>query len=559
MSHTRQIYNIWSLGIGPAPSTGYHFENYNSEGINTPELTLFDSNRIKQIDRVQDFTYNFNIDRTNLSHLGQRSLIDRVIVNRPPIQVNFSYLIAGIRNEDRLGLVVNYPDVTNTPINTGEICCFKNFTGWETDARNIFLSISPDYNDLNERIGDNLTSGPLSPKDLYVFGFGNCYFNSYSVNAAVGQFPRASIGYICDNVMGYASGSGMNIPAVYPKSGNLVTGPRFTIPHADSIITPSVLKPSDITLQIIQDTVPNSFDYLYLYNIQTSLYNKIQLSGEINNETFLISNGVSNPTGNIYSGIYIKNLTDNSYNRLLGTGIDGNQDIVVYSGINNPTNNFYNFIYMKNIVTNNYGKINTSGLFSGENVVINSNLNPLAISYPVDAYFGINSSGAPIQSFDISVQLDREDLRSIGYVLPIDRRVNFPIFADINLSTIVNDNVTGNLIDKLNRNESYDILINMYNPRCPGSTGQIGAQYKIKNAKFVKTDYNYNIGNNLIANFGFQAEIDVDNAAKGLFISGLLNAPFPEFPYNYLVLENNKTGLVLLEDGNPIIIANAPE
>lgn len=563
MPRYRQIYNIFGLYAGRSPATGYHYFNYNNEPKNDSNLTIFDFNGLGQIDRVQSFNYGFQTSHTNLSHLGKRDLINRIIVNRPSVQVNFNYLMAGVRNEHRLGMIANFPDAAGEPTYDSEICCFKNFTGFQTDPRNLFLAIAPDNLDLNNRITDNITPSTLDPSTLFVFGFGNCYMNSYSIRASVGALPEASIGYICDNVQGYSSGSGCNIPAVYPKSGNIVTGPKFTIPHSRTVTSPSVILPKDITLQITQDSLVNTYDYIYLWNVQTSLYNKIELSGAVSNETLVISNGIGSPASNSYSGMYLQNVTDNSYNQLYTSGADGNQNLLVYSGITNPASNYFSYLYLKNVSTNNYTKLNTSGIFSGENIVIDpsSLATGIIVSYPTNAYFGVNSSGAPIQSFDMSIQLDREDLRSIGYVLPIDRRINFPIFADINLSTIVDNNTSDNLVDKLHENETYDLLINMYNPGCSRlSTREIAIQYKIKNAKFTKTEYSYNIGNNLVANFGFQAEIDVDNPSKGLFISGLYNADFPEYPYNYLVVENNRTGFLLMEDtSNPLIIFNTPE
>jgi hypothetical protein len=252
------------------------------------------------------------------------------------------------------------------------------------------------------------------------------------MSASVGSFPHCSVGYVCDNILINSSGSGANIPAVFPKSGNLVSGVLFTIPRAESNVNPSVVRPEDISLKI-----------------------------------------------------YNSNLTS-------------------------ETN---------------------------------------------DALLGIASSGMAIQSFDIKLNLPREELKSIGYVLPLDRRINFPVFADINISTIIGDNKSCNLADILNINANYGLLINLYNHSCDTNPNNktIAIQYKIQNAKYTSTSYSYDIGNNLIGNFGFVAEIDVSQE-KGMFISGTLNVPAPDFPYDFLLLESNKTGFLFTEDDNLIII-----
>lgn len=432
----RQIYNIWNVYAGSAPATGYHYSDYNNEGHNNPQLTIFDNNLLQQIDRINSFQYSFTTQKENITQLGNRGLTNRAIVNRPEIRINFNYWIAGVSNESKLGLVVNYPDITGHPILDSDICCISNFTGQNTDYRNIFVAVAPDNNDLNERIGDAFSTlegrNDINPSGLFVFGFGNCYLTSYNINASVAQIPQASVEYVCDNIIAHSSGSGVNIPAIHSKSGNLVHGIKFTIPRAESYPSPSILRPSDIIFKIQEN------------NIETK-----------------------------------------------------------------------------------------------------------------NAIFGFSSSGMAIQSCDIRMNLDRENMRSIGHAATIDRRLNFPVLVDIGLSSVIDNNISGNLVQILNENKSYNILINMYNPGCEPLTGRhIGMQLKIQNVKYEQTNYRYGLNGNLIGDFSFLAEIDVDNINKGFFISGMYNRPFPEFPFNFLVLENNRSGFLYTEDNNLIIVSD---
>lgn len=433
MSRFRQIHNIWGVYASEPPATGFCYSNYVDEKHNNSQLGFFDNNLLHQIDRIQNFNYNFSIERDNLKQLGTRGLVGRPIVNRPSIQVNFDYLMVGVRNENRLGFIVNYNDVTGRPILDREICCFSNFTGQDTDYRNLFVAVSPDQEDLANRIKDiENPNADIHPSGLFVFAFGNCYLNSYKINVSVGQFPVASVGYICDNVMAYSSGSGVNIPAVLPKTGTLMPNVNFTIPRNISIPSPSVIRPKDIYLQIFN------------------------------------------------------------------TGFS---------------------------------------------------------DMPLGALFGVSSSGMPIQSFDMSINLERQDLRSVGYVLPIDRRLNFPIMAELNFSSIIGDNYSGNLIDILNKNQDYALLINMYNPSCNSTGKEIAIQYKINNSKFNGATYNYGINNNLIGTFAFSAEIDI-STEKGLFISGSLNIPDTDsYLNNFLLLGNNYTGFLFIENNDLLIVS----
>ena len=427
----RQIHNIWGLYAGPNNPTGYHYADYNGERHNNPQLSIFDENLLKDIDRVSSFRYDISVDRENFTQLGTKGLIKRAIVNLPTINFDFNYYLVGVRNEDRLGFVVNYPNITGQPILDQETSFFSNFTGWSTDCRNIFLGIAPNDIDINKNIGDQFTNSILHPSGIAVIGFGNCYVQSYAFNASVGAFPEANVGYTCENVIVLASGSGAQIPAILPKSGHLVSGVKFTIPRYDSPATPSVIRPGDINLKI----------------------------GSFNNS------------------------------------------------------NFYE---------------------------------------TTEAIFGVNSSGLNIQSFNIRANLDREALKSIGYYGVIDRRLNHPILVDIDITTIIDNHRSGNLAHFLHRNESYDLLINMYNPSC--TSREVALQYKIRNAKFTNVNYSHEVYNKLIGNFKFSAEIEIGNRYKDMYVSGILNETIPEFPYNYLRLEANKTGFLYTEEGNLLIV-----
>ncbi len=561
----REVYNIFGVYAGSSPATGYHFEDYNQIPHNNSNLTIFDSNRIKPLDRIFNLEYGFSIDRQNITQLGTRGLTKRVIVTRPDIQLNFDYYIAGVRNENNLGLNVNYLDVENNPIYTEDICAFKNLTGYDTDGRNIFVAICPDDNDLNNRIYSINSGGDIRPQDLFVYGFGNCYLNSYRVQAAIGTIPQASVSYICDNMMAYSSGSGANVPAVLPKTGELVPNVKFVIPPQITVPTPSVIRNSDIEVSILQssEVFASTSTELYLFNISTNLYNKIYISGNEDNENIVIENGQSLSTGaqsGIYSGIFLYNTTTNDFNQIISSGANGTQNLIVYSGITGGFPNavpIFPYLLLQNITNNQTVQLNTTGNYNNENVIIYDTTGSVGslfnTTYPIDATFGTNTQNIPIQSFNLSVDLQREDLRTIGYVLPLDRKLNFPIFVSFDFSTIVGENQTGNLPNFLRQDKDYDFLVNMYNHTC--DTGrEVGIQYKIMGAKLENINYGISTTNKLIANFAFLAEIDIENQQNNLFISGLLNEPFPEFPYDFLRLETNKTGFLLTEDNNLIVL-----
>ncbi len=137
---------------------------------------------------------------------------------------------------------------------------------------------------------------------------------------------------------------------------------------------------------------------------------------------------------------------------------------------------------------------------------------------------GFKYSDIKIQSYEISLPLNREPLNSIGYKLPIDRQISFPVFTDLNFNLIPGDLQTGSLENLMNRNIDYNIAIKLKNPiNSSQDAGKVAVQYNFRKAKFESINYNSQIGDSETADLSFRTEIDPDDLTKGFFMSGLLN------------------------------------
>jgi len=140
MARNQIIYNVQDIFMGPSPASGYHFINY-SGGLNnnhedlpyvTYEAFQYKSpnpaivhayipkdknentfprnhNLLKRLDRIQEFNYSISSERTNINQIGKAATIDRIHLTKPEINLNFSYLVASLKNEARMGFNVNYP------------------------------------------------------------------------------------------------------------------------------------------------------------------------------------------------------------------------------------------------------------------------------------------------------------------------------------------------------------------------------------------------------------------------------------------------------------------
>ena len=177
------------------------------------------------------------------------------------------------------------------------------------------------------------------------------------------------------------------------------------------------------------------------------------------------------------------------------------------------------------------------------------------IAYP-DLYdLGFKYSDIKIQSYDIDLPLNREPLSALGYKLPIDRQITFPVFTDLGFSFIVGDLQTGSVENLTNKNLDYNIVIKLKNPTNAASNSQkVAVQYDFKGAKFESINYTNQIGGQETASLLYKTEIDPDNLTKGFFISGLLNVSGIQTLQGFILKED---GFALLqENGDKLYSTN---
>jgi hypothetical protein len=263
MSLNRIIYNAEALYVGPSPSSGQHFvdiygnlNDYYWSGDNNYNL-------IRPVTRVQAINYGINFDRTEIKQLGSRSLAAFPLIQYPTINLDFSYLSAGIANEYRLGLDVNYQQLNITKSgqtvysDNYSICCISGLLdrnlNWDgdryrfsyQDKKNYFICVNKSGEDVNQF---NTSQKPnFSALDVYCFG--DAQINSYHARGAVGEFPVVNVSLISDNLTIYGSGSGINIPALDPVTRNS-SNFRAVIPSSFDGSFVSTLLPSDTTVNI---------------------------------------------------------------------------------------------------------------------------------------------------------------------------------------------------------------------------------------------------------------------------------------------------------------------
>lgn len=416
MPTNRVIYNNQLLMVGPAPASGYFFADTN--GVPTP-VPVGTYNLIQPLKRTQSFSYSIEANPLRVSEIGAPNNLYDYNLAAPLVNIDFDYLISDLRNEVRLGFYVklspNNLDQLDggIPYPSGNILSGFSFGdqlyGYSgvlnsqtnntirypftyRDKRNIFLVISPYGDDVINNLN---ISGGIS--GMNVLGFGNCYINSYKINAQVGDFPKANVSYVAENVIFYSSGVSGISPYIEPKSGNVNSNIRFNIPtyntaYEESGNALSVLQPGDILLDI--------FD--------------------------------------------------------AGTNSKSKSNIIVQDAL--------------------------------------------------------------IQSFDISLPLERESLNSLGYEFPLDRQINTPITVNTNFNAILrNLFFSGYISDNITKEQKYDLVFKL------NKTGTTIIRYDIRGAKLKNYNYSSNIGSNSNISFSFYADMDLTYPSQnGLYMSGVL-------------------------------------
>jgi hypothetical protein len=189
----------------------------------------------KQLNRVQSANYSFEVSRQDINQYGQLASIDRIILEQPTVNFDFSYYLNSGENEANLGLSVatgvGIIATAGTPALSGILTNNK-------DTNNYYILTVGEGKDANI---DGKTGGKT-------IGIGNGFLSSYSMEASVGNIPTVSINGEGMNMRFYADISG-TLPTINPEDGSSVAG-TFTIPSPVTGDGYSALRPGDVDLTI---------------------------------------------------------------------------------------------------------------------------------------------------------------------------------------------------------------------------------------------------------------------------------------------------------------------
>lgn len=235
-----------------------------------------------QIWGLQSLNWNWSNPKQDVQVYGLGAPITRETVESPQVTLDFSYYVTNANNEYRLGF-----ETLN-----GATSVLTRILAQTADDKNYFVYVAPEGQDAVNRSGSDSCS---------VIGFGNGFINSYSLEAAVGGFPTASVQVQALNYKTYTSGTNCPVPTVNPTDGleTAVNNPSYTfsVPYirnaynsgmfdgvAGNTGTPPVILPGDIVLTLSR-AVPTAAGYTGLfYDYSSACIQSFNLSYDMNRQ-----------------------------------------------------------------------------------------------------------------------------------------------------------------------------------------------------------------------------------------------------------------------------------
>lgn len=217
MARTKTISQNVAIIAGPAPATGISTHN---------SLT-------NALWAVTALDYSWSQNKNDVLHYGYLAPRERVATDPPEVTLDFSYYLHDGYNEDVLGFIMS-----------GATSTVADFLNRTEDERNYFVFIAPE--------GQDAFSVNGASTGVEVLGIGNGFINSYSIEAAVGDFPTASIQVQGLNIRSYTGAVNQALPAVNPTTGLEITGSgtTFTIGALTTGSSVNVLRPGDIEVTL---------------------------------------------------------------------------------------------------------------------------------------------------------------------------------------------------------------------------------------------------------------------------------------------------------------------
>lgn len=229
-NRARVIYQSEALYAGTVDATGHHFtasaDNWATKtGYGTTgEIPAGADARtgIMQLRRVQSANYSFSVNRQDVNQFGQLARIDSVSIEPPTVTLDFSYYLTNGLNEKLLGFNVSG---TSSAL-SDELLLGKTAAAQNPGGKNFFILTTSESSDA--------VKNKDAESEKSVIALGNGFVSNYSIEAAVGGMPTASVTIDGLNLRSYTGTANLPIPAIDTQFGTPISDVQFSLPPAIS-------------------------------------------------------------------------------------------------------------------------------------------------------------------------------------------------------------------------------------------------------------------------------------------------------------------------------------
>jgi hypothetical protein len=160
-------------------------------------------NNLTGLKRVQSASVDFSFNRQRFKQIGSPNYIGDVNITNPNVTLGVDYLYSNGTNEVVLGLNVN-----------GASSAVLSGLRKPLQDNNYYIMFGSGIKDevlLTSADGD-------FQNNFNIMALGNCFLNSYSIQAALGQFVSVSAGIQADNAELTPYTTGYSVPAISPST-----------------------------------------------------------------------------------------------------------------------------------------------------------------------------------------------------------------------------------------------------------------------------------------------------------------------------------------------------
>ena len=233
---------------------------YQSENLFTSKIgSTGTAASFKEINRVQDISYNLEVSRTDVNEFGQLAAISREVTEPPTVSLDFSYLVTDGTQEGNLGFDINtgaLPNATAVPMTKSMLdpTASSSSHGLNADELNYYIVTTKEGNDLHHgtKVVGHADSGCIA--------IGNGFITSYSLSGAVGDFVSASVSVEGSNILfkdDLSTATGFDNPAIDTSSStgaqlsNKVIMTGVTSSHGNIQVGGTdiaAIRPGDVTI-----------------------------------------------------------------------------------------------------------------------------------------------------------------------------------------------------------------------------------------------------------------------------------------------------------------------